>query len=516
VLTAQANAADFHVDPEAGRPDGDGSQEKPWRTLEEVIGAGLVETRDWAEHPAADGGTLVAKNAGAPVGAGDTIWLASGHHGALIVAGAYNEAPITIAAMEGATPTLTRVLLRSASNWVLRGVSVSPAHGAPYEERTIVDVDDHAWGGPSHDIVVAGCTVFSVEDSSGWLAQDWVARAKTGIGSDSDGVTVRDNTIENVSFGISMGGDRALVSGNSIRNFSGDGLRGNGDDSVFEGNYVANCYAVDDNHDDGFQSWSVGPDGVGTGEVRRMVLRGNVIVNNEDPDQPLQGPLQGIGCFDGFYVDWIVENNVVVVDHWHGITLLGARGGRIVNNTVIDARVGEPGPPWVRFGDHKDGRPSLENVVRNNLTTAVTNSTEGVVVSDNLVIDDPTALFVDGTFPYDLHLAAGSAAIDVGHPDAPAVDVEGVARPQGDGIDIGAYEFVPPSPAVDARAPASDAGPVDAATDAAVSGPPDAAQVAAKDAAAGGDCRAVGGGASRGLAVLLVLGAAQRRRGRSR
>ena len=54
------------------------------------------------------------------------------------------------------------------------------------------------------------------------------------------------------------------------------------------------------------------------------------------PQQPHRGALQGIGCFDGMFVDWIIENNVIIVDHYHGITLGGARGCRIVNNTVID------------------------------------------------------------------------------------------------------------------------------------------------------------------------------------
>ena len=42
------------------------------------------------------------------------------------------------------------------------------------------------------------------------------------------------------------------------------------------------------------------------------------------------------------FVDWVIENNVVIVDHWHGITLGGARNCRIVNNTVIDPKSFDP------------------------------------------------------------------------------------------------------------------------------------------------------------------------------
>ena len=50
-------------------------------------------------------------------------------------------------------------------------------------------------------------------------------------------------------------------------------------------NVIRNGYlgsSVDDNHDDGFQSWSVGEGGVGTGEVRGVV-RLHLGEEGEDP-----------------------------------------------------------------------------------------------------------------------------------------------------------------------------------------------------------------------------------------
>jgi len=464
-LPGLASASDFYIDPSTGSTSGDGSMAAPWRTLEEVVAANLIETRHWTTLPYVDGATLGPVNAGAPVQPGDTLWLGSGYHGALEITGAYNEAPILIAAQPGATPELSHVRFRSASGWVLRGVSVSPSFAPAYDPMTAIDVDSHGFSGPSFDVTIEDCTVFSVEDISGWSASDWVAMAANGISSDADDVVVRGNTLTNVHFGISMSGARAQVLNNSVRNFSGDGMRGLGDDSLFEHNYVANSYDVDDNHDDGFQSWSSGPDGVGSGEVRGMTLRGNMIINREDPAQALAGPLQGIGCFDGFFTDWVVENNVILVDHWHGITLLGARGSRIVNNTVMDINSDRPGPPWIKIAPHKDGTEGTGNLVRNNLATAIANEGGGIVEDHNLVIADAAALFVAPTAPWDLHLLTDAPAVDMGSADqAPAQDRDGVARPFGAAVDVGAYEWSDVPPPADAGV-GVDAGRPDAGVD---------------------------------------------------
>lgn len=175
-------------------------------------------------------------------------------------------------------------------------------------------------------------------------------------------------------------------------------------------------------HDDGFQSWSVDADGTPDGgEVKGITLRGNTFINYEDPNQPFRGTLQGIGCFDGMYVDFVIENNVIITDHWHGITLMGARNSRIVNNTVLDPNDQDPGPPWVRIAAHKNGTTSTDCVVRNSLTTSV-NIEDGQDVEEdhNIIIDDPASHFVDVT-NFDVHLIAGSCAVDNGSRDlAPA------------------------------------------------------------------------------------------------
>jgi hypothetical protein len=236
-------------------------------------------------------------------------------------------------------------------------------------------------------------------------------------------------------------GENNLIEGNVVENFSGDGMRGLGNYNRFEYNTVMNCYDVDDNHDDGFQSYSRGPSGVGTGTVYGIELRGNTIINYLDPDQPLRGTLQGIGCFDGMFEDWVVENNVIITDHWHGITLLGATNCRIINNTVVDRNSASPGPPWISIEKDKDGTLSTGNSIRNNLTTSMNNDGGIGVVEYNITVGNYDTYFVDYA-NLDLRLKEGCPAIDAGTgTDAPSIDIDGNIRPQGGGWDVGAYEF---------------------------------------------------------------------------
>ncbi|NND28067.1 MAG: hypothetical protein HKN97_05725 [Myxococcales bacterium] len=403
---ASADAAEYYVDPSAGGA-GDGSEGSPWSSVQDAMDAGDVAS-------------------------GDTVWLMSGDYGELRIESARNAEPITVAAADGEEPRFTSVLVRDSSAWTLRGLHVTGE-----SEGYLIDLD-----GDNEGVQVESCVLMSTADASGWSAQDWIDRASNGIGVDGTRMTIRNNLLRNVGYGISVSADQSLVEGNLIENFSRDGLRGLGDYSVFQYNTVKNCYAVDDHHDDGFQSWSVGEGGVGTGEVVGVVLRGNTFINYEDPNQPHRGALQGIGCFDGTFVDWVVENNVVVTDHWHGITLLGARNSTITNNTVVDPNQERPGPPWISIDDHKDGTASTGCVVRNNLTTALNNS-EQVIEENNITFSmDETAEFFVDLDNGDLHLLEAAAAVDSGMTaGAPELDRDLVPRPQGDGIDVGAYEW---------------------------------------------------------------------------
>ncbi len=198
---------------------------------------------------------------------------------------------------------------------------------------------------------------------------------------------------------------------------------------------------MDDNHDDGIQSWSVGPGGPGTGVVRGMTLRRNVILQRKTPD-PLACTLQGIGFFDGMFEDLTVESNLIVVGHPHGITVMGARRTRIAGNTVLPAGNAPMGPPWITITPHKDGTPS-DGVIEGNLAGSLNlggfdrarrrTDPARIRLSGNVVLPDPRAALEADFTP-----RAGGPAQDAGGWQAPPLDLRG--QPRVGPPDAGAVE----------------------------------------------------------------------------
>jgi MYXO-CTERM domain-containing protein len=369
---------------------------------------------------------------------GDTVLLHDGYYGDVTMEGEFSS-ETTLKPRSGAAARLRTLHIQSAQNLTVQGLSISLSHADSYSDDTMVEIS-------GSDVTLADCDIFSVPDSetSGWSASDWANRPGSGIQVSSPDITLRDNTVRNIGYGITVGYSavRAHVVGNVVSDFSRDGIRGLSDDSVFEYNLVKNSYDVDDHHDDFFQSWSyTDSGGPGSGVVSGVVLRGNKFIAYEDPDQPFAGAAQGIGCFDGFFEGWTVENNVILVNHWHGITFLGARDMTIVNNTVLDAAGGDPGPPWIKVAPHKDGSSSSGITMANNLAQSIQLDARDSEEVSNIVYDDASSLFVDPA-GHDLHLQDGASPIDAADSMfAPSHDRDRIPRPQGDGPDVGAYEW---------------------------------------------------------------------------
>ncbi len=356
----------IYLDPVAGLATAPGTSDAPWPGLADSIAAGLLAT-------VADGKTLV---------------LRDGEHGNAVFEGDHAVA-VTIRAAPGASPHLGRLELRKGSGWHLRGLTVSPAFSAVTYTGNIVSLGE---AGTSSNLVLEDSVVYSAADSTDWTVAQWMS-AHSGIllGRNGTGLAVRKTHVYNVRFGIAISSYDSTVEGSLVDNFSGDGIRVTRNGGVVTDNVIKNVRVSDDdgdaNHDDAIQCFLFN---VGTGTVTDITLRGNLIVNYEGT-QAYPAMMQGIGFFDGPLVNFIVEDNVVFVDHYHGVSLYDAQGSRIVNNLAYTRWAnGTNVKPWVMLGEKLD--MAAGNYVHGNTAHSFNFTADATVdAADNVVVTEVVA-----------------------------------------------------------------------------------------------------------------------------
>jgi hypothetical protein len=411
--------ANYYCDPVNGSLNNDGlSVNSPWPSLQQAI-----STKSFA--------------------GGDTIYLMSGNHGSPYINKSFSE-DVVLTKFPNEQPVIKFIVFSGASHWKLDSLTISsegirvrfdpplehPVY--PIKDNSLIQITDN-----SSNITIENCFIASVENSSEWTKDDWNYKAWNGINSvNNSDVIIRNCHLKNINFGInnSSNSKNNLYEYNIIENFSGDALRGHGTNTVIQYNVVKNAYNTNGNHDDMLQAFSGNPVG--------LVIRGNIFVAYTDPSQPFKSKTQGIGCFDGMFYDFIIENNIVATSHWHGITLLGAVNSKIINNTVVDLDNTDSSKPWIMIDDHKNGTPSSNCIIRNNITPTIKKGA-GVTSDHNLLVpySQYDTYFADFE-NLDLRLKQGSPAVNAGsEAGAPSVDILGNPRPQGEGYDIGAYEY---------------------------------------------------------------------------
>jgi hypothetical protein len=151
-----------------------------------------------------------------------------------------------------------------------------------------------------------------------------------------------------------------------------------------------------------------------------------------------------------------IENNVIQGNAGKGIAWEAVDGGwdlMVVNNTIVANEL-----DGIQIGSPADSMQVVNNIVAANSgyglfcaddvepvrwTNDIWDNGAGAYSGCTLGMTDFSAdpLFV-GSAAGDLALSVGSPCIDAGTASgAPTIDIEGTSRPQGDGFDVGAYEF---------------------------------------------------------------------------
>jgi hypothetical protein len=317
----------YYVDPTTGSASNDGSKDKPWKTLAEVVSSGaLAKTKP-----------------------GDTILLRSGNHGSVTITGS-NTDFITIAAEKGEKPTLGQLTVSRAARWRIRGLTISPAFAdQPYKGYIVALAE----GGDAEAIELEDCFVYGALDSAKWDKTQWMG-APNGIIAGPNGKhhIVRNNYVLNVRHGINLCAEYSLAEGNVVSHFSADGMRLTRNGTAARYNVIKNAHVSmedgDANHDDAIQCFVYHS---AKGPLQRVSMVGNIFINREDDDQRLpNGGCHGIGCFDGPCVDFVVTDNVILTEAYQAITLNGPDRCRIERNMIWSRWLGQSKRhPWMQL-----------------------------------------------------------------------------------------------------------------------------------------------------------------------
>ncbi|KAB1068067.1 T9SS type A sorting domain-containing protein [Tamlana haliotis] len=418
----------FYCDPVNGSMSNSGTQASPWKSLEDVFAAKKT------------------------FNAGDVIYLLSGAHGSPFITGIHSDY-VTIKPLSGENPVIASIQVENADYWAFDGLAFSTnGSGGNFARDYMFLTKNNA----TH-LKIENSTFSCTDDSSSWSKNDWYAHAEDAIIIRGDHIVFNNNTIRNVYFALQIEGDYAEVRNNLIDNFGADAVRALGSHAIYENNIIRDAYVEDYNvnHDDGIQMYD--KDNVAAGVINDVIIRNNKIFNFADPitqamiDDNLVGySMQGIIITDGHTENVSVENNLVVSDHYHGITLTGAINCKIQNNTVSKTPTSynpvTDATPWIQVKNDKQGNGSTGNIIRNNIATRYTPWTYDEATNTeehNIVATAVDAItFYEDYNNLNFKLKAGSPAIDAGTDVGLTVlDIDGNTRLVGSAVDCGAFEL---------------------------------------------------------------------------
>lgn len=331
---------------------------------------------------------------------GETILLAEGEYGAftLLTKSGFNYAypsTVTIASANPKRPAVfTSIDVRKAKNLTFDGILFdyrfqpgTPVHVKPFiiSNGENITIRNSVFDGD----VARG--VSPKEDGLGY-GIGLVMRA-------SRGSRVENNEIFGFHRGMTMGaGFDAVIRGNDIHSLRSDGMDfAQMQGVLIEGNYIHDFVrsTLKSDHADMIQFWT---NGTKLPSIN-ITIRGNVLMagkgnstqtifmRNDQVDRGLKGP-------EMFYRNVVIEDNVIVNGHAHGITLGEATGVRIRNNTLVRGQAfaqGDNRARKVRMPRIKVAGASTDVEIIRNIGPTFPNSQKGWVIADNMVIQDLSA-----------------------------------------------------------------------------------------------------------------------------
>lgn len=180
-------------------------------------------------------------------------------------------------------------------------------------------------------------TIMSRDDATdcmNWTKADWLAWAWSGIQFTGPGNYATVCSLYGVNFGLStVAPDNDFLS-NAIFGCSADGIRLNGDRCRAISNKASDFVLIDANHPDAIQAF-----GKYNSTAKTYAdLTGLVIEDNEftewtvTPNNPLRAKMQGIGGYNGKWINASVTRNKIKTTSYTGITINNLINGAVEDN----------------------------------------------------------------------------------------------------------------------------------------------------------------------------------------
>lgn len=386
VQAARPDGRVFHVDPQRGSANGDGSAARPWRDLQQLADAGLLgemrrELRASDRLFAALAHTVPTVRSRvretAVIRPGDTVLLASGAYGTLDLSGLANRGFVTIAAARGAKARFAEIDLSGASHFVLRGIAV---HGAAPSRGTRL-VNTYAPGPLRADnLLFDDIEIFSDLPIATTKPDVFSDRAPDGLMLAGDCLAVTGSNLHDLESAVNVfRGRKVTVANNTIRDFSVDGVQFSGQDIFIRDNVITDQWPTPDPlHPDCMQGQP--PDGQMFGPVTisgNLCVRAFASASREQFDAA--GPidrfgLHGIGIFNGRWQGVTIRCNLLLPGAQHGLAVYGISGALIEHNVVAGLTEGEPS--WIAAMPLQDVSQSVDVLIRGNRATAYLNAVQ--------------------------------------------------------------------------------------------------------------------------------------------
>lgn len=302
-IVFRLTATDYYCDPINGKSGNNGSKEQPWATLQEVF-----EQKK----------TFVG---------GDNILLMNGIHGTVNIVGE-NESYVIIKPAENHKPVILSVTIGKeipTSRWRLTGLTIQGTTSA-----NLISVSSFATL-----IQIMYCNIQTIANSTTWSAEDWTKSPVNGLHIEGKRHKIQFNRFKNVRNGIFNFSDQSQFAYNSINHFSECAILQSANDCTFEYNLLKNAVVLGNYSNAAFLFQNRNVDKTPF-IIKKNTLRGNVIFDYTNYKRNFTGAMMGIVSFDNILDMCTFENNLIVTDHWHGITLFNGNNCTVANNTVVD------------------------------------------------------------------------------------------------------------------------------------------------------------------------------------